>query len=856
MKDFFKEEVSKIKEAFFSNRDGLATVRAMSALMDRVLRDIYRRAADGSERDGLALVALGGYGRSELHPVSDVDLMFLSHEKAGKQTEDVIKSTLHPLWDMGLNLGHTIRELEECRNLDLENIEFSTALLDSRYVAGDETLFARLKNELLVGFLEQHREPFIKALLDLADQRHKQFSDTIYQLEPDVKEAPGNLRDLHVGLWLAKASHRIQNESELVEKGVLSRDEFEALMAAKKFLLSVRNYLHFITGRNKNILSYELQECIAQELGYRETPVGTQVENFMRDYFLQVKVVYRFLSRMIKLSNDATPRYGTPVVAHVLPAQLEEGFLFAHDSIDFEDPNSVRDNPCRILKIFFLSQKYQIPIGDPSLKTIQEQVQSVDTKQWESEECRDLFFSLLRRPKGLYACLSLMHEVGVLGSVFPEFELIRCRVIRDFYHKYTIDEHSLLAVKNIEDLYYSTNPSDQKFKEILSELENPEILIFSLLFHDVGKCEQTKSHVLNSVKIVEKLLKRTRIEGEGKELIKFLIKNHLQMSEVFLKRDISDEEAVKNFADLVATPEHLKMLCLFTYADIKAVSPGTLTPWKQELLWQLYVKTYNELTRSVGDERWEKDASGESEIKWLLNQLPAHISVDRFESFIDGFPRRYLKSNSKARIIKHFTMSERLRNRDIELLLSQHGELYELCILTADKPFLFSEITGTLSYFGANIIKGDAFSNSKGIVLDLFQFSDERKAFKHKSEVERFKGLLTQVIRGEKDISELLRNKENSVLFQKRSLSIPTVIHFDNDYSKKYTILEIVSQDRVGLLFKISRAISEHRCNIDVALISTEGNKAIDVFYLLKRGEKIDLETRSKLTESLAKALE
>lgn len=860
LRESLRLELDRIKISFFATRDGLAAVRAISGLMDRIIGDIFdaslARLKPGERAQRLALIALGGYGRRELHPYSDIDLMLLCERRPDKRTEGVIKEVLHALWDLNLRIGHTIRVPWECGRLDRRNVEFSASLIDARFLAGDRALYLKFRHEARTRLFGKNKNRFLRSLIDLIKQRHARYGDTIYQLEPDLKEAPGTLRDVQAALWLAKLIYEIESEQELAAQGAIDCRELEGLNRAREFLLQLRTYLHFLSGRNRDVLYYEMQDEIAPALGYRDEAGGTAVENLMRDYFLNAGHVYRFLKRMIARADSRGRPRETIALLKSAPGN-DAGYLLTSETIDFENPNALGEKPQSFLKIFELSQRLQLKVGERSLAAIRERLDLIDERLLVEPENRELFFSMLKGKRGVYDRLSLMHEIGLLGRLFPEFEGIRCHVRRDFYHKYTVDEHSLMAVRNIEELRVSHRPMDERFKELLSELEKPELLLFALLFHDVGKASPSGGHVTHSLELVERILARLQLDPERSEMIRFLVANHLEMSAVMRKRDLSDEEAIERFADLVATPERLKMLCLCTYADIKAVGQETLTAWKADLLWQLYVDTYNELMRGI-DDRIDSARDLEAlDIDRILRHLPeGHIRA-KLERFVDGFPRRYLKGDP-ARIAEHFLLFEQVEDKnDAAVSISPRGELYQLCVVAGDKPYLFSKITGTLAYFGMNIIRGQGFANKSGLILDVIDFEDPDDTFKlNRSEPERLRAMLREAIRGELDIYKLLESKEKSVLFRKRKMNIPTVIGFDDEHSQKYTVLEIVSQDRLGLLFHISRAISEQGCNIEIALISTEGPKAIDVFYLTKDNKKlapaVQEQLRSRLLETLA----
>jgi [protein-PII] uridylyltransferase len=459
---------------------------------------------------------------------------------------------------------------------------------------------------------------------------------------------------------------------------------------------------------------------------------------------------------------------------------------------------------------------------------------------------------ILRDRRGIYETLLAMHEVGLLGSIFPDFEEIRCRVIRDFFHKYTVDEHSLIAVRNVEEL-----PPTHRFSLILNELENPELLLLALLFHDIGKAHRHDAgdHVHPSTASVREILRKIELGDDQAERVVFAIQNHLEMSKVILKRDISDDAVIDQFADLVGEVENLRMLTLLTYADVKAVNNEVLTPWKEDLLWQLYVETHNRLTLGLADDQYTQQPALESEIATIARFLPDGTSAQDIRDFLDGFPRRYLKNTPKTTIAEHFLMSRRLAEQTVITHVAGRGHSYEALVMTADRPFLFSKITGVLSYFGMNILRGQAFANRHGAIFDLITFEDVGNTFeKNPSELERLEQVLNDVITDNLDLEQLLLRKSTSILFQPSRGTVPvsTSIQFEDEFSRRCSIMEIVTQDAFGLLYRISSAISRHGHNIEVVLINTEGHRALDVFYLTHDGRKLSKEMEESLREELA----
>ncbi len=850
----FDQELNDIRRYLIGSRDAKLVLGEVTQLMEKVVSDSFSEAFPLLEASGskVALLATGGFGRRELHPHSDVDIILLFENPLVSDDEKFLRAFLHPLWDLGLNIGQHVLQLRHY-DFELRNLELATALLDIRYIAGEHTIFQYFKSEEIPRVFSSRKKEILKALIASNEERHKRFNETIYQLEPDIKDAPGGLRDFQLSRWIGRILYDLERLEDYPVHDLLGTEELSRIMDAQQFLLLIRNHLHFLTGRNRNVLSHDLQVEIAGFLGY-EGETSPAVERLMKDYFLRAKSIYGFRESMIRRAFPPTRK-----TAGRLQSPHWSTTIVRRGALGFPSEAVIVDHPANMLKLFCRSAKYQIPVSEQALDQVKKHLDQIDEKTRCSSEVRDLFFKLLKQTRGIYHSLVLMHEIGLLGAIFPEFDRIRCHVIQDFFHKYTVDEHSLLTIKNLEDLYHTRKPKEKRFAEILKALPRPDLILFSMLFHDVGKADPG-NHCENSLRVIDAISSRLRILEEETSTIQFLVQNHLEMSVTFQRRDITDETVIKRFADFVGSQENLRMLCLVTYADIKAVSSEALTPWKEDLLWQLYVETEAQLTRQFADDRWRTQADGNL-MQEVATQLGSASEAykDQLQAFLDGFPRRYLRFTPKRKIADHFRLSEKLRTtNDVAFKLVRSRTTFELSLMAFDRPFLFADLTGVLSYFGMNILRGQAFANNRGMILDIIEFEDELQSFKlNKSEIENFRLTLQRVLRGEESLSQLLHQRESSILFQRKHKgSVATFINFDDRSSERYTIVEIVTRDRYGLLSTIARTLAQNACNIEVALISTEGNRAIDVFYLTKGGCKLDQSAEESLSSAMISTLD
>ncbi|PYQ86713.1 MAG: hypothetical protein DMG02_23740 [Acidobacteria bacterium] len=805
---------------------GRAALRRFSDCVDEFLERLFAEAPRAAVAS--LIVALGGYGRRQLCLHSDIDVLLLFDGQIEEAEEKRVRSILHPLWDARFSVGHQIRQMADFAELEIDNPEFLLALLDARAVAGDATLLDRIARRV--------RSPaaharILDALKRLIDERHARFNDTFYQLEPDVKDAPGALRDV----WAARTIAAITDPA-VIDRGASDRSRLDE---AEEFLLRLRSILHVEHKRNNNVLSHENQEQAARLMRYAGAP-RQQVERLMGDYFRHARAVSRSLEW----------------VRQVAPVPVAANLVRSRDGIRFIDADYADAHPESWLQLFQTAIEANAAVTDGTLAWIQQRVERHRPEEFFPRPVnRAALLAFLRPRAGLYARLSEMHDCGLLGRMFPEFQAIFCRVVRDFYHKYTVDEHTLLTIRNLERLATRAVKGRERFSALVDDLAQPELLVLSLLFHDVGKWRD-EDHVEESVRMALEMMRRLELPEESIALVEFLIRHHTRMSLVAFRRDTEDPEIVRQLADLVGIEERLKMLCLLTLVDVEAVNPDTLTPWREELLWRLYVDTYNHLTLEYADERIEHEESG---LRALIAGRPADMTEAEIARFAEGLPRRYLQLFPSEEIYRHVRLSRDMHPDDLHADLKRKDSLWELTVATLDKPFLFSNICGALSSFGMDIARGHAMTNPNGLVLDVFQFTDQERFLElNATGKDQFLNVLGAVISGRTDVTDRLRAREQSVLYRRRAGVTPTppVIHADNQASRRYTILDLVADNALGLLHRVSRVISRHGCDVDLVLISTEGQKAIDVFHITKAGAKLTDAAIADLTADIHRTLE
>ena len=606
LRDFYAEEFARIEREFRATSNGRAATQGRASLLDRVILELSREflAAEPSDLKKLCLVALGGYGRKELFPHSDIDLMFLWEDRSAESRyREGTQAVSRALWDLRLRLSPTYRFLGECEKFQRDNAEFNISVLDSRYLAGDRELFLQLRNKALPHMIDGARSDLLRDLSELTQQRHKKEGDTIFHLEPNLKNSPGGLRDYHVAWWVGLISRMEKTGRWATSEDIWPSKARLDMEAAFDFLAAARCFLHYRQGRDDNALSYELQAAAAARGIGIENCQAIDPADWMRIYFRHARAVYALCTQLL---DETVPARDTSRVRGWKSRRSHSAFSVAGARLTVLEPAGLRD-PHRLLEVF----KYVAEHGIKLSREAEDQIREALPTIFDPGSSLPTLWSNLREillARHASEALRAMHSAGLLVRLFPEFGAIDSLVVRDYYHHYTVDAHSFMAIENIHGLREAQQNWERPFATLFSELEEPELLFLSLLFHDVGKGMPCEDHVAGSLESIEKVFSRLDLKPDQADTVRFLIRDHLAMSASLLRRDIFDLGTIRAFAEQVGTPEWLKLLCLFTYADIRAVNPEALTPWKAESLWQLYVLTANYLTRSLDEERFRADA--------------------------------------------------------------------------------------------------------------------------------------------------------------------------------------------------------------------------------------------------------
>ncbi len=863
--DLYVRESAAIAQEFSVTGDGRAAVARRTALVDSILLRLWNEIivsshsastdsgagpANPNSPKNFALVATGGFGRGWLFPYSDIDLLFL-HAGSSSESEfkDPIRRFSQELWDLRLKLSPATRNLAECERLDPDNVEFAISLLDCRYLAGDRELFSRLREKAVPRLVGRDCHDLIQNLGEITRARHHKFGNTVFHLEPNVKDGPGGLRDYNVANWLALISAMEKLKVWPDAKTLLPVSSRRAFDAALDFQMSVRCFLHFRYGRHDNTLTWEAQdEAAARKIGASDVEI-TNAADWMRVYFGHVRSVHRVCKQLLE---------EIPAAWSSLYRQFQ-GWRSKVASADFsvvdgliflQQPGGLRD-PEMLLRLFHFMAEHGLKLSTTTEYKVEQALPALAATPPRGAELWLYLQETLVQPHAADALRS-MNALRLLALLLPELKGIEALVVRDFYHRYAVDEHSFLAIEHLHRLKESKSEWDQRFAELQSELEQPELLYLALLLHDSGKAVPSESHVEGSLQLTDSCTERLDLDPVDRETVRYLVASHLEMSAA-MRRDVFDPANVKAFAEKVGVPERLKMLCLMTYADIKAVNPEAMTPWKADNLWQLYIACANYLSRSA-DERVHTGDDGSSVEPSNLAHVRslAPVAGKKINVFLEGLPQRYLRIHGATDVLAHSEMAARLGQDNVQLGLKQVRHWYELTLVTTDRPFLFASVSGTLAAWGMNIVKANAFSNAAGIVVDTFYFTDRFRTLEmNLQEWERLKKSIAAVIKGEADVARMLRDRLKSEKADSTKVKVATQIEFDDSCSAQSTMVQVLTQDRPGLLYRMCSLVSKHECNIEIALIETEGQMAIDVLYLTSGGTKLSTERQAALGQAL-----
>jgi len=870
-------------ERYHSKGDpGLKVCQARAAMIDVLIENLFLAALNfyttehGPLPCRMAILATGGYGRRELNPHSDIDIMFLYPDNAsGKKLEHfqsvLAEEILYPLWDLGLKLGHASRNPKEAIAEARREIQSKNAILESRLICGSEDLNNYLQKKFKDFCQKDDPRAYIQQRLTDEAKRHAKAGDTIYLQEPDIKNGVGGLRDYQNILWMAYIKFGHRSLSELVRANLLRKDERKAMRKAYDFLLRTRTEVHLQNRRPTDKLLLEQQPKIAERLGYPQRDIFRRVEAFMKDYYFAARTIFQtssMLKERMALANQGKTRisFREALRAHQhLPIKRIDGFQLHEKILSAETKNVFKKEPLRFIRVFRYAQQFGAKLDSDLRFLISHSLPLIDRTIINSPSAAKSFCAILRAPGEVYGVLSQMHELGVLGRYIPEFDELSCMVQHEYYHRYTADIHVLHTIKHLDLIFRKNDSEYAQYEKELRKNDDPLLLYLTLLLHDIGKPEGIKGHALSGSKIAKPILNRFGIPKDQQEQILFIIRSHLEMARFWQRFDLDDPETAAAFADFVEDPQKLRFLYAHTYCDARGTAPTLWNGHKDMMHRTLYLKTLEQFE----DEKTLKTKQ-EEKIKMLQQEILERkiegISTEEIEAHFSLLPERYFINTDEADIELHLRMVNRLLSQIqkaesvgalapiVDWKNDDDLSMTVVNVVTWDRAGLFYKLAGALSLAGVNIISTKAISRNDHISIDTFYIIEPGGGIvTNPQSKEVFEKRLKEALVENQDLLPALQEfekKQKSAQKNKDMLPAPFPPSVDvyHELSLKRTIIEVQATDRIGLLFQLARLISKRGFNISFARIATERGVAMDTFYI----ETMDQESESETSNLLS----
>ncbi len=787
--------------------------------------------ANPTEAERIAVLGVGGYGRAEMAPQSDIDLLFLTPWKITPWAESVIETMLYMLWDLKLKVGHSSRTVKDCLRLGREDVTIRTALLEHRFICGHAPLAADLGDKLWGELFKNSGPEFIEAKLAERAERHKRQGGQRYVLEPNVKEGKGGLRDLQTLYWIGKYLHRVPSAEGLVGAGLLNREEFDSFAQAEDFLWAVRCHLHYITGRPSDTLTFDMQVEVADRMGYRDTAGRRAVEHFMQDYFrLATRVGELTRVFLTELEARHAKREASLFGIFKLTKKVKTGYKLVQGRIDLKDPKDFLTNKLNLLRVFEEALRTGYLIHPNVMRIVTQNLDLIDDDMREDPEAQRIFLDLMLSHGNPERALRRMNELGVLAAFIPEFEAIVAMMQFNVYHHYTVDEHIIQTISCLAQIERGELVEELPVASgILKAGVNRKVLYVALLLHDIGK-GRPEDHSILGAQIARRVAPRLGLEAEECETVEWLVRYHLLMPDMAQKRDIGDPRTVRDFAKAVKTRKRLDLLTVLTVCDIRGVCPGTWNNWKAMLLRQLYKQTAEAL--EGGLETVNRENRQEEATRALADRLKgwASTAVDH------ELTRHYAPYWQGLSTDTHEVFARLLQGLgDDEIRIDLHPDpdrdATRACFALADHPGIFSRLAGALALVGANVVDARTYTSKDGYATAVFWVQDIEGHPYEVSRLPRLRGMIDKTLKGEVVARDALKDRDK-VKKREREFRFPTHVTFDNEGSEIYTIIEVDTRDRPGLLYDLTRTLAVNNIYIASAVIATYGAQVVDTFYV------------------------
>jgi len=824
-----------IEQDFLATHDGAVYVGQHARCIDALLRLLHDEACKIiPQSDAIAVIAVGGYGRGEMAPFSDIDVMFLMPAKTSKKHEAAIEFMLYLLWDFGLKIGHSTRSITEAINAGRDDQTVMTSFLEMRLVCGDAALWTKLSDALRLEIAKNKPLVFVEEKLAERDLRHKRFGDTRYVVEPNVKDGKGGLRDLHSLFWIAKYAYRADSIMDVLAQGVLRDAEARRFASAQRFLWTVRCHLHLHAGRAEERLDFDAQMAIAPRMGFADRTGLRAVERFMKRYYLAIRHVgdlTRIFCAVMETDFRKQLSFWRPDFFRAKdldPFTIESGRVRLLENLRF------RDDPLRIFKLFTIAQTHSADVHPHSLQRVTRALPTVGAKIRQDPQANALFLDILTASNNSERVLRLMNECGVLGKFLPDFGRIVAMMQFDMYHSYTVDEHTLKAIGilhaiEVGDLQQAAPVAT----EAMPEIQSRRALFVAMLLHDIAK-GRGGDHSILGAEIALLVCPRLGLTPEETETVSWLVRHHLLMSKTAFRYDLNDPKTIQDFAAIVQSPERLKLLLVLTVADIRAVGPNIWNGWKAALMRDLYHRC-DAVLRGADPEAIAFGNAHEAQNN-ARTRLPQWSDAE-FAAHISQFPKVYWTGFDCDSHVRHAELCAKFRQQDMPLLIDFRPDtakrMTELTILTADDPGLFSRIAGAVAAVGANIAGARITTCHDGTVLDVFFLQDmHNAAIDSPAELEKLKTILESALRGEFRLEKALAARWQQTPLRVRQLPVPSRVILSNKISTTHTVIEVNGRDFPGLLHKITACLADRGLQIQTASVSTYGERVVDVFYV------------------------
>ena len=825
----------------------------------RIASKLIHPTTSRNKSGRMAVIAVGGYGRAEMAPYSDIDLLFLTPPKAAEWGEKVAESMLYMFWDLRLKIGHATRTVADCIRLGREDYTIRTSLLEGRFLVGDKPLCISLQEKLWSTLFKNTGPDFIEAKLAERADRHKKQGGQRYMVEPNVKEGKGGLRDLQSLFWIAKYLHRVDSPQELVKLGMFTKPEFEIFATAENFLWTVRCHLHLLAKRPMEHLTFDNQVGVATILGYEDKDGRRAVEHFMQDYFrhaTQVGELTRvFLTALEAQHVKRQPRMGELLTnaTRRLRNRLTQGYKLQQGRIVIADEAAFLRDPINLLRVFEEGLRTRYLLHPDVMRLVAANLDLIDDKMRNDPEANRIFLDMLLDYGNPERGLRRVNELGVLGAFIPEFQAIVAMMQFNMYHHYTVDEHTIQCISTLTQIEEGHLVEDLPVASgILERGVNRKVLMVALLLHDIGKGRE-EDHSILGERISQTLSPRLGLDAAECDTVCWLVRHHLLMSDVAQKRDLSDPRTVRDFANIVQSRTRLKLLTVLTVCDIRGVGPGVWNNWKAQLIRDLYHATRAALTSGIDD---GAQTRREDEAKSALKKSLKGWNAAKLQAELDRHYASYWQGlDSETQTI----IARLLRKVSADVIMSdfkqdEDRDATRAIFVMEDHPGIFSRLAGALALVGANVVDAKTYTTSDGFATSVFWVQDANENPFETSRHKRLGAMVDKAMKGKVVARDALKARDK-IKKRERDFIVPTEITFDNEGSEIYTIIEVDTRDRPGLLYDLTRTITGNNIYIASAVIATYGAQAVDVFYV-KDMFGLKLHSRSKRNALERKLLE